>query len=309
MSDLTAQAERIKLARVLGLAPADLDYLGDRDSRALRDFRESLSDALFNRYRARFEGMAKLSSLLPLAANARLSELVLGPTLSARIAGELPVKRAIALADRLPVAFLAEVSRELDPRRAAAVVAGMPPKRVVEVALALLAEDDHITMGRFLDSLSEAALAATIEAIESDAALLRIGFFAEDTDRLSDIVRLMPVSRRRGTVAAAAEQDCWPEALSLMLHLDDDLQAEFGQFIFEDAALLAGAVDAVAEHDAWPVLVRLAAHQSGDGQTRLAEYCAGRDAGDHDHLTAAAEAEGVADALAPYVAAYRKQRS
>ncbi|MEQ8798941.1 MAG: hypothetical protein RJQ08_15725 [Salinisphaeraceae bacterium] len=309
MSDLTAHAERIKLARVLGLAPAELDYLEDRDGQALRDFRESLSDALFNRYRARFEGMAKLSSLLPLAANARLSELVLGPTLSARIAGELPVKRAVALGDRLPVAFLAEVSRELDPRRAADVVAAMPPKRVVAVALALLAEDDFITMGRFLDSLSESALAATIEAIDSDAALLRIGFFAEDTGRLSDIVRLMPTARRRGTVVAAAEQDCWPEALSLMLHLDADLQAEFGQFIFDDATLLAGAVAAVAEHGAWPVLVRLATHQDDAAQARLAEHIAGRGAGDHDQLTAAAEAEGVADALAPYAAAYRKQRS
>lgn len=309
MSALAGYAERVKLARLLRLEPAALDYLDGEDALALRGFREGLSDALFARYRKSFEGMAKLSSMLPLGANALLSEKILGATLSARIAGELPVKRAVALAQKLPVEFLASVSLNLEPKRAAAVIARIPAPRVVAVARELLAAGEYVTMARFVDSLSDEALKATLEVIDSDEALLRIGFFVESGERLSFIVRLLSDKRRLGTVRAAGDNGLWLEALGLMLNLDDDAQARIGDLIAaQDDDFLAGATDAVAAHGAWTLLARILARQDAKTQRRLAAFGAERPAGEHDELMDAADAAGLRKRLASYEKAFDQAR-
>lgn len=305
MSDLVVYAERLKLARLLHTHPDELDHLHDQHPDELREFREALSDALFDRYRRTFEALAKLSSLLPLAANAKLSEKVLGAVLSARVAGELPVQRAIDLAGKLPVWFLAEISLHLEPKRAAPVIAGLPAERVIAVAHVLLEREEYVTMGRFVDSLHPEVLEATTEAVESEEALLRIAFFADDPERLSTVARLLDQARREGVIAATAEHDLWPQALSLMAQMEPDLRLAFGDIVLaQEEATLAAAVDAIAEYEQWPLLVEILANQHPDAQQTLAEFGAQRPDHEHPRLLAAADEAGLREHLAPYERAY-----
>jgi uncharacterized protein YciI len=270
MTDLDARAEAFKFARLLGAAPESLRFLERQPAEETRHFRESVSDSLFNTHRHGLSRLARLSRLLPAGITARLTETLLGSRLAARVAGEVAPEAAVNLAQRLSTGFLTDVSLELDPRRAKAVVAGMPPKVVVPVALELVARREFITMGRFVDSLSKDALAAVIGAIKSDETLLRVGVFVENKSRLDAIVRLLPEARLRGTVKAAREHALWPEALTLISHLRDDLKGRLGDLAAEQAPEALEELAQLAQRDGlWRAVLIAVAGMSTDNQRRL----------------------------------------
>src|SRR5688572_16058988 len=106
---LMARAERIKLGRVLGVPPAELEYLHMLSVAELRGLRERISGALFDRHAALFKRAAGPARILPAGLNARLSEKVFGPFLSARMSSVMPADKAAEVARHLTPGFLAEI--------------------------------------------------------------------------------------------------------------------------------------------------------------------------------------------------------
>ena len=270
MSDLDARAEAEKFARVLGVSADVLRFLENVPADATRRFRESVSDALYNRNRHSFERLARLSRVLPAGPTAKLTEDVLGATLAGRVAGELSPDAAVKLAERLSSKFLADVCLELDPRRAGPIIRRMPASVVVPVALLLAARKDFITMGRFVDALAENVLGAVIAAIKSDEVLLRTGFFVENKSRLDAVMRLLPEARLRGAILAAKEHSLWPEALSLILHLNADLRGRLGNLVAEQSEDVLEDLAAAAQRQGlWPAMLDAVAAMTTKNQRRM----------------------------------------
>ena len=218
MSTLAQRAEVLKLARVLGAPPSQLEYLHKLDAGVIRQLREQASASLFDAHRKLFQRIAATTKLLPATLIAVIAEKAIGPLLCARTTGLLAPERAVEIAKRLKAGFLADLCIELDPRSAKDVIAAMPGDRIVEVSRELARREEFITMARFVDCLDDDAIRATMEDLRDDEALLRIGFFVEDSDRLSAIIGLLPDQRLRNIVAVAVAGDAglWPEALSLI---------------------------------------------------------------------------------------------
>lgn len=270
--ELAKRAELLKLARILNTEPQALAFLQPQAADQLRLLREAVSDGLFQKFRPRFAGFARMSSLLPLKISAKVSEQVLGPMLSGRIASEMKPERAIDLAKRLPDAFLADTCLQLDPQRSQAIIAGTPVERVVTLTRILLSRGEYITMGRFVDYMPLAMLQTAAAAIDDDCALLQISFFVEDTTQLTQIISQLPENRRAGVIAAAAEHALWPEAIATIERIDDPARSQLGELALNhDDATVDSLIRAAAEHDLWPALMRLARSLSTQAQQRLAE--------------------------------------
>ncbi len=270
-NDLATRVELLKLARILDTEPAELAFLARQDASRLRALRQGVTEALFERFRASFSGFARLSTLLPLTLGARVSERVLGPMLSGRVAGEMPPERAIDLAARLSDTFLAEICLALDPERSKAIIVGMPVNRVVAITRILQARGEYITMGRFVDVLPQTTLLAATDAIDSDEALLQISFFVEDTAQLTRVIEHLSESRRTGAILAAARHDLWPEAIATIEGIEAPARAQLGELALQqDDATLDSLIRAAAGHDLWPPLMHLAGQLSAEARERLA---------------------------------------
>ncbi|GAA4546608.1 hypothetical protein [Amycolatopsis samaneae] len=219
--NFAARAEILKLARVLGVEPENLDYLERVDEDDLRAFREQVTDTLFDANLVVLQRMALASRLLPGAVLAKIAERVFGPMLCARIAGLVDVNRGIDVAKRLSPRFLAEVAAELDPRRASAIIARIPLDTVVEVARELTRREDWITLGRFVGHLPDATVQRSLEVV-GDADLLRIAFVLDDKSRIDHVVALLPAGRLTKVLRATVDdEDLWDPALDLITHLND----------------------------------------------------------------------------------------
>jgi hypothetical protein len=214
-----AEAEILKLARVLGVEPERLEYLARVDADDLRAFRERVTDTLFDANIAVLQRMALAARLLPGAVLAKIAEKVFGPLLCARIAGVVDVARGVDVAKRLSPRFLSEVAADLDPRRASAIISRIPLDTVLAVAAELAGREDWITLGRFVGHLPDPTVRRCLEEID-DPGLLRIAFVLDDKNRVDHVVGLLPAHRLgRVITAAGADEDLWVPALDLLNHL------------------------------------------------------------------------------------------
>ncbi|MEU6585938.1 hypothetical protein [Nocardia sp. NPDC046763] len=268
---LVAVAEITKLARLLGITdPTELDFLTDLPPAAIREYRERVTDRLFDRDAKRLKGIATASKIVPVGISSKIAERAFGPLLCAAVASAVEPQRAVDIAKALGSTFLAECAVQLDPRRTAAIIAAVPPKMVTDVARELLSHGDHITMGRFVHVITEPALRAAAPAM-SDTDLLRIAFFLEDKTAIDNVLHVV-ADRVPGVIRAAHDHQMWAEGIDLLDSIAPHNHAWIGDII---AALGGDALDAlitaVAELDTWSTLLPITGAMSHDSLRLFAE--------------------------------------
>ncbi|WP_405494714.1 hypothetical protein [Nocardia sp. NBC_00511] len=292
---LVAVAETTKLARLLGLTdPTELDFLIDLPPEAIRQYRERVTDRLYDRDAKRLKGVAAAVKLVPTAISAKVAERAFGPVLCAAVASTVDANRAIDIAKALPAEFLAACAVQLDPRRTAAIIAAVPPKMVTDVARELLSQRDHITMGRFVHVVPEPSLRAAAPVM-SDSDLLRIAFLLEDKTAIDNVLHIV-ADRVPGVIRAAAAQDMWAEGIDLLDSIAPHNRAWIGDTtagLGDDT--LDALITAVARLDAWATLLPITSAMSNDSLTTFAQRPAVHDetvlaaimdtALDHGHWT------------------------
>jgi hypothetical protein len=205
---------------------------------------------------------------MPAGITATIGEKIFGAMLCARIASEMPYKRAVELADKMTIPFLAQVTIELDPRRVKDIIQNMPLAKLRAVATELLAQKHYIVMGGFVGYMLPAQLKIILQDVSSEEALLHIGFFIEEKHQLSDIIRLLPKERLHKLIGYLQTHEAlWPEALALMIHLEDDLKRELGDIA--ELAVLDDLVNTVQRLELWQDALPLFACMSPATQFKL----------------------------------------
>lgn len=272
MSTLETRAEIIKLGRVLAMAPAELEFLAAVPAPEIRRLRETTHEYLFNRGRHVFQRLAAATKLLPSKLTAFMGQKVFGPVFVARIAGEMAADRAVEIAGKMEVGFLADVCLQLDPRRVGEIIRRMPVATIRDVALELVRRREYITMGLFVGYLTEAALQGVMPAITDEEDLLSVGLFIEAREQIPKLTRMLPDARLRRFMKLAADpvKDRWAEALSLMAYADQSMMRKLGDMMAEeDEATLTRLLQRSHEQGLWANVLPVIAHMSPDRQTRL----------------------------------------
>lgn len=267
---LETAAEVLKLERLLGLGVGDLDFLHDVPGGELRTLRENVTDSLFDAGAQMLGRLGAAAKLIPSPLVATIAERSFGPLLCARAAGSVDPAKAIDVAKRLSPVFLADATIELDPRRVAKIIAGVPTSLVQPVAAELGRREEHVTMGRFLAFVPDAAIAAAMGAL-ADEAMLRTAFVLEHKDALDHAVSLLPPERLPGVLRCASENDLWPEALDLLDHLSHERRGPIADVVATlDEDLVQRLVTAVSDAGLWEALLPVVGTMSPQGRLTIA---------------------------------------
>lgn len=215
MSDLATRVEITKLAGELYVDEAELDFLRSASAADVRVLRTAASGALFARNEPSLLRIRKLSGMLPTPMTAKIAQLIFGPLLSARVAGVLPAAEAVKLAAVLKPEFLARLAVSLDPTRAEPILRALPEALVVDVGRRLLAQGDHITLGRFVSVVSvDAAMGVVRGSTGSD--LLKIALFTEEPGALEAIVQRLGDDALLSAIEAAHAERTYDDAVALL---------------------------------------------------------------------------------------------
>jgi hypothetical protein len=248
------RAEIVKLARLLAEAPARFGYLADLPTADVRAVRIAATDVLFDANADVFARIAAASKLVPSAITAAIAERAFGPLLCARVAAALEPDRAVDLAGRVSVDFLADVAAEIDPRRIAPILTALPVTRMRAVAAVLIRRGDYVTMGSFIGELPAPALRALVAELSAED-MLHTAVFSDDDTRFPEIFAMVPdrAVAEVVAVAAAAEEPFATDVFAVLAHLDnaglDRLAAEVDRLSEEDRAVVADRAAAVGLTD------------------------------------------------------------
>ena len=235
MSDLVTRAEVIKLARTLDVAGVQCRPLESLGAEDLRRLRQHMSAVLFNGDRQRFRRLAEIVRIVPPAVAATIAERAFGPLITARVAGLVPVPKAVEIIKYVGVMFLADAVVELDPRTAPDLIRAAPTQTEVDVGLEVLERGDHVTVGRFVDFVTDETIRAIVDRIRDDEQLLRVAFYVEVPEQLDRLFSLLPQDRKRGIArsAVAGSTELRLASLSLLSRVSDTLRTELGDLAAE----------------------------------------------------------------------------
>ncbi|HEX7740248.1 MAG TPA: hypothetical protein VF426_11435 [Marmoricola sp.] len=293
---LETQAEMLKLERLVGVDAGTFEFLEGVDAQELRDLRERVTDSLFD---AGGQALAKLGAaakLLPSPIVANICESSFGPLLSARAAATIDPAKAVDVAKRMSPGFLTDTTIELDPRRVAAIIAGVPADLVEPVATELGQRAEFVTMGRFLAYMPDETLSVAMASL-TDEALLRTAFVLEQKEHLDHALGLLEPERIAGILRCAADGGLWPEALDLLDNISDERRAAIAEVIAglgDD--VISGLIAAASDAAIWDSLVPVVAAMSDDALVQLAPTLTGLDAAHLRSLLDAAP-KGLVDAV------------
>ena len=208
MSKLETRAEIARLAALLRVSEAHLAFIAHQDLETLRSLREQVTDRLFDADRNVLEAIAKANSMVPGSVSSKIAVKAFPPSLAARVAGVLGTDKAIDMARRVPVAYLADLAPHLDPRRVTAILEKLPTQLLVDAGKILGERGEYIAMADFVGVLDDAQIARVIPVL-SDEALVRTGLVIEDPRRIAAVLTLLPPDRLAGVVSTAARLGQW----------------------------------------------------------------------------------------------------
>lgn len=197
MSTTESRVEITRLASLLGCSEEALAILEGQSAEVLKELRDSLTDRLFDANRDILLGLAKTTKIVPGAVAAKIATMAFPPQLAARVAGVMETDAAVSLASRVPVAFLADIAPQLDPRRVTSILHQLPPQLLVDAGKLLGERGEYIAMADFVAVLPLEQIGRTLGVL-SDEALVRTGQVIEDPARLAAILELIPAGRLPG---------------------------------------------------------------------------------------------------------------
>ncbi len=250
-----------KLARVLEVEPAEVDFLAHLPVERLRELRWEVSDGLSASDARRLNGVVAASRLVPVGLAAAIGERWFGPVLCARLVGLVDPKRGGQYARHLSVDFMADITARTDPRVVGDLVPELSLRAMQRIATTLLERDDHVTLSHFVGHLPAEVVVGILGAIDDNAAVVRIARYVEDMAHLDPVVALLSDERVVALVAAVDADDLWVDGLHLFSHLGEAQISRIARTIIgQDPAAVAAALDGFDRHDLWHQGLQLVDH-------------------------------------------------
>ncbi|CAM3958969.1 hypothetical protein [Smaragdicoccus niigatensis] len=233
-------AELAKLARVTGLPVSKLEHLAVVGAKDLRAFRYQVIDQLFAYNEGKLKNLAAASKLVPVPIIAKLAPMYFEPKLAAAMAGLVDEDKSVKLMSKLPLDYLTACSPHVDPRKIGGIAAKISPELTAQLAPALVAMDETITIGQFVDFVTPEILEATLPVLD-DVSLLKIATYAENKEKLNDIIPLI-WGRIPSVFFAASEHGMWSHALNLFTEIKPELRVRLADMAAQMPDTILGSL-------------------------------------------------------------------
>lgn len=298
--DLETRAELNKLTALLDLKEPSQTALASVGGQKLRRLRKRLDAQLHDYKRQGFNDLAGWVRLLPKGYAAKLAQRALGPLVAGRTVSEMDPLSGSKIAKHLPPEFLADAAAAADPEKVRDIIKLLPADLIRDAALVLVRRRDYILMGRFADALSAPALRLVVQAVDDDAMLLHIAFYMEEKSQLTKVVQLIDNDRVASIMRTGTRQSLWPEALSVIDNVSDELKGRLANIMAEqDESTLNGLVTVAYEQRLWGPVLRGMAKMNPKYYRKIVNLPAVKDKALLGNLVHCAYEEGLLEAALP----------
>lgn len=227
--EINESTEYNRLCHLLHSAENDFSFLKKMNAKELFLLRTKISDAIQDEHASTWEKLAAVAKFMPNFVNAKISQEILGPSISANLTYFVPLRDAISISSHFSDSFLADVTEHLIPSKSQLLLAEFPIEKIKKVIAQLEKRKGYYTMGNFVDYMPLERVTLFSKEIKSEETLLRTGTFANKKDRLAPVIKEFTDEKLKSLIITGSKLNLTEEILSIIKHVpDSDLTRYLG---------------------------------------------------------------------------------
>ena len=141
-----------------------------------------------------------MTRFIPNFLNAKVSEEVLGPHITANITYHVNVKDAISISNYYSIPFFADVMEHVIPEKVEGILAAAPSEKMIQILKELLKRKNYAQISALMDYTPvEKAAKLTLEVKDMDV-VSDVGYYSTKKDRLWKILATYTDERNIGFI-------------------------------------------------------------------------------------------------------------
>ncbi|HMV78830.1 MAG TPA: hypothetical protein PL048_04925 [Leptospiraceae bacterium] len=215
---ISKKTETQRLHVLLGGADG-LDFLERLSPHELFALRNKFSAAMQNEHAATWEKLAGVAKFMPNFLNARVSQDILGPSITASLTYFIPVSEAISISSHFNVSFMCDVIEHLNPAKLEPLIRDFPVDRIKKIIHEFEKRKGWYTMGNFVDYMPAEKVIMISKEINSDETLIRTGSFSNEKERLIPVIRAFSDDRIRSLLQTGSSLGLCDDVLAIIKYI------------------------------------------------------------------------------------------
>jgi hypothetical protein len=180
-------SELQKIGSLLGAAEDEIDFLSSLPIDKLSFLRMKITTAILEEQSGVWEPLARVSKFMPNFLNAKVSEDILGPKITANITYHVPVKDALGIATHFSTKFFCDVLEHIVPEKIEHIIKDSPNDLMKRVIHELRKRKNYLLIGSLID-FTPISTVLKISLEVDDSEMIQIMDYITKRERLTELL-------------------------------------------------------------------------------------------------------------------------
>ena len=195
-------SELQKISSLLGTPEEEIDFLSSIPTDKISFLRMKITTAILEEQSGVWEPLARVSKFMPNFLNAKVSEDILGPKITANITYHVPVKDALAIATHFSTKFFCDVLEHIVPEKIEHIIRDSPIDLMKRVVHELRKRKNYLLIGSLID-VTPIPTVHKISMEVDDSEMIQIMDYITKRARLSDLLDIYDDTKIIGLTKAS----------------------------------------------------------------------------------------------------------
>lgn len=212
------------LRNLLGLQDSEFPFLEKLNAEELYSLKSQVLHTVQSGQKEIFTTMAKVSRYMPNFLNAKVSQDILGPIITANLSYFLPAKEAIGIATHFTIPFFTDVIEHLIPEKISEMIALTPIDIMKRAVGELIRRKKFFVIGSLMDYTPIASVDKIARGIDDPEHLIRITYNCQDKGRVLELFQNFGEKRIFEVIKAGLNDSLFSEIKTIYEHAEDGLK-------------------------------------------------------------------------------------
>ena len=213
------------IRNLLGIGSNELPFLSKMDAEELGLLKNQILLSMQNGQKEIFVTIAKVSRYMPNFLNAKVSQDILGPQITANLSYFLNAKEAIAIAGYFPTSFFADVIEHLVPERISEMIRLTPFEQMRKAVNELINRKNYFVIGSVMDFTPIESVDKIARGINEPEHLIHITFNCQNKKRVLELFEKFGEKRIFEVISTGLTDAIFPLMKVIYEHADESLIA------------------------------------------------------------------------------------
>lgn len=211
------------IRNLLGIQNNALMFLDRLEAEELNELRQQIIIFMQDGQKEIWTPIAKVSKFMPNFLNAKVSEDILGPNITANLSYHLDPKDAIGIAGHFSIKFFCDVLEHLVPEKIENMIQQSPFDLMRRAVNELLTRKNYFLIGSLIDYTPIESVDKIARGITNLGDLISVTYNAQDKLRVLNLFKRFDDAKIFGVISAGLNTNLSEELKVIYEHADEEL--------------------------------------------------------------------------------------